>query len=160
MNKVYLDGYNFIHRNPTLSRLSKGDLEHGREHIRSLLARYATVRKTQIIVVYDSRTKLPGEGTAYSGYLYREVFVRDADSYLRRVMRTEPDRKNVMVVSSDVEHVVQPAKAHGIAVMSSEEFMRVVRKTEQRDREQSEKPLPPTGREVDDWIRYFEEGEE
>ncbi len=160
MNKVYLDGYNFILRNPSLSRFSRGQLERGREHIRSLLSRYAVVRKTQVIVVYDSRKKPPGEGTAYSGRFYREVFVRDADSYLRRVMETGRDRKNTIVVSSDVDHVVLPARAQGVTVMSSEEFYRVVRKTEERLREDPEKPPPPTGADLEDWMRYFEEGEE
>ncbi|MFQ6104694.1 MAG: NYN domain-containing protein [Candidatus Glassbacteria bacterium] len=156
MNKVYLDGYNFILRNQILSRIFKGQPHLAREKLKSLLQEYAIRKKITIIVVYDSREKLPGEGSVSSGYRYKEVFVKDADSYLRKVMERPRSTHGITIVSSDVSDVVLPAKARGVNVISSEEFTRKLRKMGRRERKDYEKPSPPSGEELEDWIRYFE----
>jgi len=124
VNRIYLDGYNFILRNPDLSRIFRGNSVLARERLKSLLQGYAALKKVKIFVVYDSREKREGQGTVTSDYLFEEVFVRDADSYLRKIVETQGRKQKgeLTVVSSDVSDILLPAKAHGARVLKSEEF--------------------------------------
>jgi predicted RNA-binding protein with PIN domain len=162
VNRVYLDGYNFILRNPTLSRIFKGDNQMARERLKSILQEYAARRKVKITVVYDSEDKTPGQGTVTSGYLYEEVFVRDADSYLRQMMDRSQGRDEhaLTIVSSDFSDVILPAKGRGVRVLTSEEFNEDLKRTISKEQSESEKPSPPDKEELEDWMRYFGEGEE
>ncbi len=160
MNRIYLDGYNFILRNPDLARIFRDNPLQARERLKSLLQGYAALKKAKVVVVYDSREKGRDKGTVKSGYLYKEVFVRDADSYLRKTVEKSEgkQRSELTVVSSDVSDVLLPARAQGVRVLTSEEFFSQILSIDRKTREEPEKPSPPGKNEVEDWIKYFEEG--
>jgi predicted RNA-binding protein with PIN domain len=162
VNRIYLDGYNFILRNPDLSRIFRESPLQARERLKSLLQGYAAHKKVKVIVVYDSREKDPGQGTITSGYLYEEVFVKDADAYLRKLVEQSAGKQSsrLTVVSSDVSDVLRPVKAHGVGVLRSEEFFTQLQSTDRKRFEEPEKPSPPGKKEIEDWIKYFEEREE
>jgi len=162
VNRIYLDGYNFILRNPNLSLIFRDSPLQARERLKSLLQGYAARRKVKVVVVYDSREKAPGQGTITSDYLYEEVFVRDADAYLRKLVEKagRKQRTGLTVVSSDMYDVLLPAKAHGARVLRSEEFFAQLLSSERKLFDEPEKPSPPGKNEIEDWIKYFEEKEE
>lgn len=158
VKKIYIDGYNFIFRNPPLSRIHTQSPAQAREMMRSLLERYAAAKKVEIHVVYDSREQDNGDYVKDTGYRYEEIFVKDADAYLRSLAEQRGRSEDITVVSSDRWDVLGPAKARGAAVMSSEEFYRLLEKRERRVREKPEKPSPPEGEELEQWLKFFEEG--
>ncbi|GEM_PF-4853780 len=162
MNKVYLDGYNFILRNSALARLFRSDQDAARERLKSILQDYAARKKVKITVVYDSREKPIGEGTVTSYYLYEEIFVNDADAYLRNISGRSraPRMDRITIVSSDYSDVYLPAKGRGAAVLSCEEFYSEILKLMRKKDTDQEKPSPPTSKEIEDWLRYFETGED
>jgi predicted RNA-binding protein with PIN domain len=159
VKKLYVDGYNFIFRNPPLSRIHAQSLAHAREVSRSLLQRYAASKKVEVCVVYDSREKANGSAITDVGYLYEEIFVKDADAYLRNLAAERAESEDITIVSSDISDVLRPARGYGAKVMSSEEFFRLLEKSERKQREEPEKPPPPQGEEIDRWLKFFGEGE-
>jgi len=162
VNRIYLDGYNFILRNPDLARIFRDNPLLARQRLKSLLQGYAALKKAKVVVAYDSKEKGLDQGTVTSDYLYKEVFVKDADSYLRKTVEKSRGgrRSELTVVSSDVSDVLLPAKAQGVRVLTSEEFFSQILSMNRKTGEEPEKPSPPGKNEIEDWIKYFEEGEE
>lgn len=155
MKKIYVDGYNLIFRIPTLSRVQRESPARAREMLSSLLQRYAASKKTEMYVVYDSRERETGEQRFLAGYRFEEIFVKDADRYLRNITEKNAENQDITVVSSDINDVVRPAKAYGAKVMTAEEFFRLLENCERRSKTQPEKPPPPTGEELEQWLEIF-----
>jgi predicted RNA-binding protein with PIN domain len=103
---LIIDGYNFIHAHPELSRLAASELSHAREALIRLVCNYQGYKKCRAIIVFDAYKRRGGEGSVES---YGEVSVvytkerQTADAYIEKTAYELGDKHSVRVVTSDYE---------------------------------------------------------
>jgi predicted RNA-binding protein with PIN domain len=119
---IIIDGYNMIRQSPVLSDLERIELQNGREALIDWLAVYKRIRPHKITVVFDGSNApaLSVKRDFIKGIAIR--FSRSgetADAVIKRMARKE--KAQAMVVSSDRE-IIEVAKSHGAATISSPEF--------------------------------------
>jgi len=122
------------------------------------LRRYAARRRgRKVVVIFDHGVY--GHPGNLNGYGVETHFARspaDADAELIRRIRAIRRRDEWLVVTSD-RAVAGEARAHGIPVISSQEFARRLAALDQprlSAREKiGERPLSAT--EVEEWMRFF-----
>ena len=160
MTPHYLvDGYNYLHRARLFGDVSLEQARHRLEvRLRALRGRGDTVT-----IVWDSKRPPPGvprrpaeRGVAHE-FAHRAA---SADEAILRRLRDADDARRFCVVSADND-VARPARQLGAAVRSVREIESRVRGREPAAAAEGEddKPPPPRGAEVDEWLRLFgEEG--
>jgi uncharacterized protein len=153
---ILIDGHNLIGQMHSIS-LSDPDDE---AKLVMLLRRFATMRRgRKVLVIFDGGVY--GHPDNLNGYGVEVRFAHspsDADSELIRRIRAVKRRDEWQVVSSD-NAVVGAARAHGLAVVSAQEFARRLEaldapKPDASLREKrNDRPLSPS--EVAEWLRFF-----
>ncbi|HEU5180895.1 MAG TPA: NYN domain-containing protein [Candidatus Polarisedimenticolia bacterium] len=166
MEKILVDGYNLLHKDPALQEMARHSLEQAREALLDQLAAYRS-GDMLIRVVFDGR-----EGGAGSAGRRRQgVEVRfsrpprSADETILEIIAAEPRRSSLLVVTSDVKDIGRAARAEGARWISSEAFLRRLHKARRpkgRSRQgvEGEKPGLVGASEVEYWLRKFEPGPE
>ena len=119
---IIIDGYNMIRQSPGLRDLDRMDIQQGREALIDWLAVYKRIRPHKITVIFDGSNApaLSARRDFIKGIAIR--FSRGgetADAVIKRMARQE--KEQALVVSSDRE-IVETAKSHGAAAISSPEF--------------------------------------
>jgi hypothetical protein len=151
---ILVDGHNLIGQIPSISMADPDD----EAQLVMLLRRYAARRRgRKIVVIFDGGVY--GHPENLNGYMVEARFARspkDADAELIRRIRTVKRRDEWLVVSSD-RAVAGEAQAHGIPVLSSQEFARRLAALDQpraslRDK-RNDKPLSQA--EIEEWMRMF-----
>ncbi|MCU0491359.1 MAG: NYN domain-containing protein [Chloroflexaceae bacterium] len=151
---VLIDGHNVIGQLPNI-KLSDADDE---AQLVMLLRRYALRKRgRRVVVVFDRGVY--GHPDNLNGYGVEAVFVRppqNADGELIKRIRGVKRRDEWLVVTSD-RAVAGEARAHGIPVVSAQEFARRLLALHApaptlRDK-RNDKPL--SKQEIEDWLRIF-----
>ena len=103
---LVIDGYNFIHAHPELSKLASAELSHAREALIRLISNYQGYKRCRAIIVFDAYKRKGGEGSieVYGGVSV--VYTKErqtADSYIEKVAYDLSGKHSVRVVTSDYE---------------------------------------------------------
>lgn len=158
---ILVDGHNLIGQLPNIS-LDEPDDE---ARLVLLLRRYAARRRgRKVVVIFDGGVY--GHPDNLNGYGVEARFAMspaDADGELIRRIRAVRRRDEWVVVSSD-RAVAGAAAAHGIPVVSSQEFARRLAAMDlpraSLHAKRNDRPLSKA--EVEEWMRLFgvEEGDD
>jgi uncharacterized protein len=158
---ILVDGHNLIGQLPGISLADPDD----EAQLVMLLRRYAARRRgRKVLVIFDGGVY--GHPDNLSGYGVEARFAKspgDADGELIRRIRAVKRRDEWVVVSSD-RAVTGEAQAHGIPVVSSQEFARRLDAMNlpraSLNAKRNDRPL--TRAEIEEWMRVFgvEEGED
>ena len=164
MEKILVDGYNLIHKDPALKELVRHSLEQAREALLDRLAAYRTGDMI-IVVVFDGQAGRAGAGSRRrSGVEARfSRAPRSADQAILEIIAAEPRRSSLLVVTSDAKDIGRAARAEGARWISSEAFLRRLpsghgsQARRQRGGE-AEKPGVVAPSEIEYWLRRFDPG--
>ena len=152
---LLIDGHNLIGRLPDL-RLD--DPQDEAKLVARLRAYHARTGK-RVTVVFDHG--LPGgRSRELSGGRVEVVFAstgHTADGILRERVRRARDPRGLTVVTSD-RAVIAAARARGARVLRSEEFAAQLRAP--RPVDDGEQDVHLSAKEVEEWLKVFEGGEE
>lgn len=151
---ILIDGHNLIGQMPNI-RLSDPDDE---AQLVMLLRRYATRRRgRKVIVIFDGGVY--GHPDNLNGYGVEARFAKspsDADGELIKRIRTIKRSSEWQVVTSD-NAVAGVARAHGVPVVSAQEFARRISDLALPRASLHEKrnDRPLTKSEIEEWMRLF-----
>jgi hypothetical protein len=151
---ILIDGHNLIGQIPAIDIAAPDD----EARLVLLLRRYAARRRgRKVVVIFDHGVY--GHPGNLNGYGVETHFARspaDADAELIRRIRAIRRRDEWLVVTSD-RAVAGEARAHGIAVISSQEFARRLAARDQPRLSAREKigERPLSAAEVEEWMRFF-----
>jgi predicted RNA-binding protein with PIN domain len=153
---ILIDGHNLIGQMRNISLADPDD----EAQLVMLLRRYATKKRgRKVIVIFDGGVY--GHPDNLNGYGVEARFAKspsDADSELIRRIRAVRRRDEWQVVSSD-NAVAGAARAHGVPVMSAQEFARRLEAIDapkpnaSLHEKRNDRPL--TKAEIAEWMRLF-----
>lgn len=158
MLKILVDGYNVMHKMPSMAPLLKNNLEGARETFVET-ARDCLLHGRQdvrLVVVFDGKN----DPSHFSGFTrehgkIKVLFSRPpktADTLLVQLMDEEQNARRLLVVSSDRD-VMYSAKCRGIQTQSSEQF---VEKLRAKQRPGAKETPPITKGELEYWMNVFQ----
>lgn len=122
MSHIVIDGYNLIKQNPGLAAKENLSLEHGRQALISLLARYRSLKKHKITVVFDGVSQMGEFATTYKEQGIAICFSPTqltADDVIQDIIQKE--KATLIVVSSD-HAILDFARKNNAAVIESPAF--------------------------------------
>ena len=164
MEKILIDGYNLLHKDPALQDLARHSLEQAREALLDRLAAYRS-GDVRIVVVFDGQAGRAGAGSRRRPGVETRFSrpPRSADQTILEIITTEPRRSSLLVVTSDVKDIGRAARAEGARWISSEAFLRRLPSVrggkERRARVPGgEKPGVVAASEVEYWLKKFDPG--
>jgi predicted RNA-binding protein with PIN domain len=150
---IIVDGYNLIHRTPTLRPGADRTLRDARAKLVNLLAWAFGQGDARFLVVFD------GDSEGGTDEPTGRVEVRysrppeKADDMIRRLVEAKVDRgEGITVVTSDLE-VARHARAMGADVALSDLFLASV--LGPRDAETPEKPASMSRKDLEEWAEIF-----
>ncbi len=156
MEKILIDGYNLLYRDGVLKNQAERSLEEAREQ---LIATVQAARggDTEIVVIFDGRGGEAGRKRAASlGVQVRfSRYPQTADQLILEIIEKEKRRRSLTVVTSDRKDIGRIAQAEGVRWISSEAFLRRLRRTPRKPVPGGEKPAGPSPEELDYWLRRF-----
>ena len=161
MNKIIVDGYNLIHAIPELAEAIETSLEHARNLLLARLKSYTIRKSVAVIVVFDGTQPPLGVDEPVSTRNLIVKFSRTpfkADPLIMNLVRQEPNRKSLTVVSDDRE-IGDFARQNNAGVLSSQAFFeRITRRSEAGSRHVEQKfNSEMSDEELAEWMRLFGE---
>jgi predicted RNA-binding protein with PIN domain len=151
---VIVDGYNLIHRTPSLKPGPERTLREARDKLVNLLSWAVGAGDAKFLVVFDGQQ---GGGDSRQG----RVEVRyarapqTADDLIRTLVEQQVDEvERVTVVTADLE-VARHARAMGADVSLSDLFMASLLGSAAGGEGQAEKPASLSKRELEEWAEIF-----
>lgn len=141
MKKLLIDGYNLLNSR-AFSVAEHLDLEGKRDHLLKVLKSYGKQESLHISVVFDNASHPMRQVSRGRHFLV--IFCRpgeEADDELKQMIRKSAGQPDIAVVSSD-RSIQFTAKDHGIAVISSEAFCRMMRTPQAAPARSAPPPLP------------------
>jgi predicted RNA-binding protein with PIN domain len=157
VEKILIDGYNLLHKDGALKNQAERNLEQAREELIARIGRYRSA-DMEIVVVFDGRGggSSPGGGLGAPGVQVRfSRFPQSADQLILEILEKERRRDRLTVVTSDRKDIGRTAQAEGARWVSSESFLRRLRRAPRREVAGREKPGTPSSEEVDYWMKRF-----
>jgi predicted RNA-binding protein with PIN domain len=157
MEKILIDGYNLIYRDAALKQLADRNLEEARERLLESLSAYRT-RDMEMVVVFDGAGAASTHASSgRAGIQVRfSASTRTADQLILELLGRETRRASLTVVTSDKKDIGNMARAEGVRWISSEVFLRRLRRpgkpTVKSDRE---KPAELSPEELKYWLKRF-----
>ena len=159
--KIVVDGYNVIYADDALRRTAAGDIEGSRIKLLSMLAAYLSNKDLQMTVVFDGRGGLTDAEAVIPGKLQVVYSARyqSADDLIVSMIRSSPNPRSHIVVTSDRAHI-RPAVAEiGCSVIESKDFLDRIRgKTPENPGGEEEKKPRGDADDMDYWLKRFEKG--
>lgn len=134
MKKYLIDGNNLIGKIQSLSKLQKKDKQASREKLSHMLDRYFASKKAEVFLHFDgfANQKI---STIKTKIVYSNS--QSADEKIKKQIELERNRKNSVVISSDI-NIRDYAKVCGCEVILSEEFGKMLYKSETKTDEKEE----------------------
>lgn len=166
MKKFIIDGYNLLN-SPAFHAPLNLDLENQRNHLIRIVKSYSQREQHKVIIIFDNSLsfKLP-DGFGGRGRV-QVKFTKpgtEADELIKLLIRSEKNPAQLTIVTSD-RAIQYTAKDHGAAVLSSEDYCRLMERQqthldESSSKFSSEKFHPNLNeKELEYWKRLFEQGE-
>ncbi len=136
-NYVLVDGYNIIFAWDSLKKLAEDDLDLARTTLANRLCAYCTMRKTEVILVFDAYKVKGNHGSIEKVGNITVVYTKEAetaDSYIEKATHTLGKNYNVKVATSDyMEQLI--ILGNGAYRVSAREFLGEVEAAEAELRE-------------------------
>ena len=101
---IIVDGYNMIFAWEELAELAKDDISAARDRLISLLSDYASLRGTEVMLVFDGYKVKENPGLGTSEGSIKVAYTKEgetADAYIERMAREIGKNYSVRVASSD-----------------------------------------------------------
>jgi len=160
LEKILIDGYNLLHKDGDLKNHAERSLEEARDRLIAAVAAYRS-GDTEIVLVFDGRGGGGRIKTSTAGV--RILFSRypqSADQLILEIIERERRKSRLTVVTSDRKDIGRIAQAEGVRCISSESFLRRLRRGAVTAPPQADKPAETSTEEMDYWIRCFGSNEE
>ena len=157
MEKILIDGYNLLYKDGALKEMAERSLEEAREQLLDSISAYRT-GTMEILVVFDGAGPSPtGSRSGRAGVRVKfSPPTKTADQVILELIDRETRRASLTVVTSDKKDIGRIARAEGVRWISSESFLRRLRRpTKPRTRAEREKPLGTSPEELKYWLRRF-----
>jgi len=132
MKEYIIDGNNVIHKMKQLSVIQQRDPQTARERIAHKIDNYFADKSVKVYIYFDGFENLTIK-TSRVKILYSGK--SSADSRIRKHIEDSGNPKNIVAVSSDAE-IRRLAQACAAATVSSEEFAKIISKSEIEDEEE------------------------
>ncbi len=164
---VLLDGYNLIHSGRFPGRKGRS-LEEQRDYFIHLIRQYATQKRRQCIVVFDSKMPFSRQRKKLGRVEVRfSPPNKEADQVIQEIIRRSKNPRTLVVVSSDraIQHT---AKIHGASFLSSEAFWEeeapyhpTQKASAPSDEPEAEKPdANLSDDQIQEWLNLFSQRDE
>jgi uncharacterized protein len=156
-----IDGYNLAHAMSLMpASLGPHGLESARRNLLDFVARHGA--NETVTVVFDARTA-PATGSgrqSHRGVIV--LFARIADDLIEDMIDSEPDPRRLTVVSGD-NRLRTAARRRGCGVLDCLDFIERFQHPPTRPHPQpvavaEDKPMAPTEKEVEGWMKEFGDG--
>jgi len=156
VEKILIDGYNLLYKDGVLKNQAERSLEEAREELIAAVAAYRT-GDMEIIVIFDGRGgESRGRTPRPAGVQVRfSRYPQTADRLILEILEKEKRRRSLTVVTSDRKDIGRIAQAEGVRWISSESFLRRLRRLPRKPASGGEKPAGPSSEEMDYWLKRF-----
>ncbi len=162
---IIIDGYNLIHRTPTLRPGADRSLEQSRDKLLNLLAWAIGTGDAKFLVVFDGASDVHDEDTGTARVEVRYSKPPDkADDVIRRLVEERVERVDrLTVVTADLE-VARHARAMGADIAMSDLFLasalgpRGTAADVGSTAETEIKPPTLSRKELEEWAELFRRG--
>ena len=141
MAEHYLvDGYNVIHKDPTLRKLLFQDARSAREQLIFRLVDFTLMNRCAVTVVFDGRHDAPPSGSSTACAQSPRLTITytpermSADAYIERYVQQCPVRSELVVVSND-RGIRDLCRGMGSLTVDSIYFLKNLREQAERARE-------------------------
>ena len=155
MQKIFIDGYNLLHRVKNLREILTQDMEAARQLLIDKLVSYKARRQVTITIVFDGQQmELPSQQQVHGLTVIYSQPPQDADTVLKILTRREKNRRRILVVSSD-KSVADFAKTMNAETMRAEDFYQrfLQPAIEVTVQEKYDHSLSPE--ELNEWLKIF-----
>ncbi|MCI0567994.1 MAG: NYN domain-containing protein [Acidobacteria bacterium] len=157
MERILIDGYNLLYKDGVLKNLAERSLEEAREQLLDTISAYRT-GTMEILVVFDGARPSPTRSASgRAGVQVRfSASTKTADQVILELIQREPRRASLTVVTSDKKDIGRIASAEGVRWISSETFLRRLRRAvKPKPVADREKPAGTSAEELKYWLRRF-----
>jgi predicted RNA-binding protein with PIN domain len=159
--KIVIDGYNVIYADDKLRKTAAADIERSRSRLISLLGAYLANKSLWVTVVFDGRGGMTDTEAVIPGKLEVVYSARHqtADELIVAMIRSSPNPRAHIVVTSDRAHI-RPAVAEiGCAVIESKDFLdRLHGKKREPSKSGDDEKSGGGSDDVGYWLDRFERG--
>ena len=153
---VIVDGYNLIHRSPSLRPGPDRTLRQAREKLVNLLSWVVGSGEAAFLVVFDGAEGAGPDGRQQRVEVRYSRPPRKADDLIRELVEERMERvERITVVTADLE-VARHARAMGADVSLSDLFLASV--LGPAPAAGGEKPVALSKKEVEEWAEIFRRG--
>lgn len=160
MNKIIIDGYNFIHAIPDLAAHLEENLAAAREALLKKLHVYCNSRQVKIIVVFDGGVPPVGIDAAHPVSNVQIFFSRSpfkADPLIKRLVEKEARHGDLSLVTEDND-IIRFAKGRGAKILSGAQFNALLVKPDQEHLHYKKKfDHELSDDELAEWLKLFGE---
>ena len=149
---LLVDGNNVMGQRPGWHRDRRG----AQLRLLNEIAELRRLNGIQSTVVFDGRP-LPSfpDGSRFRGVTVHYANPgSDADSRIIELVEQEPNRSNLVVVTSDAR-LRDRVRMEGVRTVPSGRLRRMLDELEASEKGQSGAPVEPTEADVSSWMRYF-----
>lgn len=142
MNRLIIDGYSLLYRDPSLEKLRQGDFRKAREQVIRRIDRLSSALAPLVELVFDGRDQGSREQVDLTSlHLVYSPAPRTADALIEEMVQSSPDPTAICVVTSDrLERDV--VTAAGAEAMSCAAFLERMDELERTVRKALGKPGP------------------
>jgi predicted RNA-binding protein with PIN domain len=157
MEKILIDGYNLLYKDGVLKNMAERSLEEAREQLLDKLSAYRT-GMMEILVIFDGAGASPTRSrSGRTGVQVRfSPPTKTADQVILELIDREPRRASLTVVTSDKKDIGRIARAEGVRWISSESFLRRLRRPgKPGSKTDREKPAGTSAEELKYWLKRF-----
>jgi hypothetical protein len=154
MQKLILDGYNLIHADPELKKISRSSLESARGRLVKRLTGYIEAKNVQLTVVFDGHGGITDVDVEIPGrlQLLYSAAGQSADDVILEILESSSNPREYVVVTSDMADIGRAAGAMGVSVVPSPEFLSRI---ERRRGDAGGEPEESVTDDVEYWLRQF-----
>lgn len=135
--RYYIDGYNVLHRDPTLSALAREDLEAAREALVEAVGRWCSRGDYRACIFFDGQGlqahQLPPDPGRPNVEVVFTAAHLSADALIERGVYKAEDRQQVVVVSGD-RGIRELCLGMGALSMTPEHFLAMLHAPEEAAR--------------------------
>lgn len=124
MKKILIDGNNLIHSDPHLRSLFKDDIEAAENIIVQKIVNFLINSKNEATIFFDGINYSRSFSSVSPNVYVKYAKNKTADDAIRIAIEQEKNKRKLIVVSSDSEHITNFAKKCGCEIWSSNDFLK------------------------------------
>ena len=119
MKHYIIDGNNLLYKIKKFKKLVKSDNQNVREKLSYMIENYFNQANVSITICFDGFENLPIKLNK-AKIIYSEK--DSADNIIRSQIDSAKNKRNLVVISSDVKDIIRYAEKNGCLILASEKF--------------------------------------